>query len=114
MQPHAEHEQHDANIRKLFRNLSLGYKPRSERAANDAGHQEPDDGREPKAVCHPAAEQRGREAHGQVEQQTLVMHRRFPTRNSLESGGMESYCPFLSNAAECWLLNTGGPGRVAL
>src|ERR1019366_6316813 len=92
MQPHAEHEQHDANIRKLFRNLRLGYKPRSERAANDAGHQVPDDGREPQAVCHPAAEQRGREAHGQVEQQTLVMHRRFPTRNSLESGGMESYC----------------------
>ena len=89
MQAHPEHQQHDANVRKLFRDLRLGDKAGSEGAADNAGDEVTDDRREPQAVCHPAAEQRGREAHGQVEQQAFAVHRQFPIRGRV--GGMESY-----------------------
>jgi hypothetical protein len=36
---HAEHQQHDANLGKLFRQVHVADKPRGERPNDDAGQQ---------------------------------------------------------------------------
>ena len=45
VQPDAEHQQDDADLRELFRQVAIGDEARRVRPDDDAGQQIPDDGR---------------------------------------------------------------------
>jgi hypothetical protein len=59
----AEHEEDDANLRKLRRKIDIGDESGSEWAKCHTGEQVPDDRRETKAHCHQAAQ----EGHAQPD-----------------------------------------------
>jgi hypothetical protein len=79
VQADAEHEQDDADLRHLLRQVPVGDEPRRVRADDDAGQQVADDRREPQSLGDVPQDQRGRQPAGQRQDQVQVaVHPRPP------------------------------------
>jgi hypothetical protein len=88
VQPHAEHQQHDADLRELQRHLLIADEPGRVRPQHDPRQQISDNRREPELFGNQTENKCGEQTDREIDQE-FVVHRSCCGRQYRRAGGGE-------------------------